>query len=80
MKTDKAQIERVNPGAQILVEIGLVGHGYQLDIQCGAINLHKMVCRDFAGSYKIDQMEQIIIDELPKFIQSLEKEYFNKIK
>ncbi len=76
----KIEIKRINPNAQILVEIGLIEHGYQLNIQCGTIDFGRSICRDFGGNYKIKDMERIIVDELPKWIQSLEKEHFSKIK
>lgn len=73
-----AKIERKNPDAQILVEIGLVEYGYQLDIQCDTTGFGKTMCGDFAGNYKIKDMETIILEELPKWIKSLEKSIFER--
>lgn len=66
---------RQNPSANILIEVGLVTYGYQLDIQCERHKIHTTVCRDFGGDYQIKHLEEVIHNNLIKFFKDLEKNY-----
>lgn len=70
-------VNRLNPGAQIVIEIGTVSYGYQLDIQIDGKHV-ACVCADWGGDYKEEYRNESIAAAIIDAMKKVERNYLDK--